>query len=391
MIIKTQNELETLCARLSAFPYITIDTEFLREKTYYPKLCLVQLSGPDKQAVAIDPIEGQFDYAPLYDLLLNENVLKIFHAGRQDLEIFYKMMGKVVTPFFDTQIAAMVCGYGDSVGYESLVRNITGQSLDKSVQFTNWSLRPLSQRQIDYALGDVTYLVQIYEHLAAELEKQGRTEWVFQEEAILASPATYDNHPENAWERIKMRSPRPKMLAILRELAAWRETKAQERDVPRTWIMRDETLADMAAQAPTDAAQLAKIRNMSEDMSKSATGQILVDLIKKASESDKSTWPQAEKKQVLPPTINSTVDVLKMLLKVECSEKGVATKLVASTEDLEQIAMDDNADVPAMKGWRFEMFGKDALELKKGRLAIGLKGNRITKYKVSGESEEHKR
>ena len=391
MSIKTQKELDDLCADLSRCPYITIDTEFLREKTFYPKLCLIQVSTPEKRAAAIDPLEGDFDLTPLFDLLLNERVLKVFHAGRQDLEIFYNLMGKVVTPFFDTQIAAMVCGYGDSVGYESLVRNITGESLDKSVQFTNWSNRPLSQKQIDYALGDVLFLVDIYEHLTAALDKRGRTEWVFQEEEILSDPATYENHPEKAWERIKLRSPKPRMLAILRELAAWREVKAQERDIPRTWIMRDETLADMAAQAPANAEQLSKIRNVSEDMAKGATGQILIDLIKKASASDKKTWPQVERKQALPPSVSGTVDVLKMLLKIECAEHGVATKLVASNEDLEAIAMNDNANVPAMQGWRYEIFGKDAVALKNGQLAIGLKGSRITKYKVSRESEEHER
>ena len=389
MIITEQKDLEEFCAGLAGLDFITIDTEFLREKTYYPKLCLVQVGTPDGRAAAIDPIEGQdMDLTPLFDLLCNAKLLKVIHAGRQDLEIFFRLTGKVVQPFFDTQIAAMVCGYGDSVGYESLVRNITGHSLDKSVQFTNWSNRPLSKRQVDYALGDVTYLVGIYKHLAAELAKRGRTDWVFQEEEILADPATYENHPENAWERIKLRSPKPKMLAILRELAAWRELRAQEKDIPRTWVMRDETLADMAAQAPRTPEDLAKIRNMSEEQAKGQTGQILLEAIGRALNSDKSTWPKPERKDPLPPTASNTVDILRMLLKIQCTEHGVASKLVASKEDIEAIALDDAADVPALRGWRFEIFGRDALALKKGDLAIGLKGSKITKYKVSKESAE---
>jgi ribonuclease D len=383
MIIQTQNELETLCRSLAGQPYFTIDTEFLREKTYYPKLCLVQVSGPDGNAAAIDPLVGNLDLSPLFALLADEKVLKIFHAGRQDLEIFYRLTGKVVHPFFDTQIAAMVCGYGDSIGYESLVRNITGNSLDKSVQFTDWSQRPLSKRQIDYALGDVTFLVQIYKHLSDELEKQGRTSWVYEEEEILAAPSTYENHPEDAWERIKLRSPKPKTLAVLRALAAWREVRAQDRDIPRTWVMRDETLADMAAQMPSTPEQLSKIRNMSADLANGSVGQMLLDIIEKALASDKKTWPQPGEKNFFPPTAAAMVDVLKLLLKVQSLEHGVASKLIASKEDIEAIAVEKEPDVPALKGWRYEIFGKDALELKKGQLAIGLKGSKISKYKVS--------
>jgi ribonuclease D len=389
MIIQNQDELNALCKGLAAQPYFTIDTEFLREKTYYPKLCLVQVSGPDGKAAAIDPLVGNLDLEPLYALLSNERVLKVFHAGRQDLEIFYRLTGKVVKPFFDTQIAAMVCGYGDSIGYESLVRNITGNSLDKSVQFTDWSQRPLSKRQIDYALGDVTYLVQIYKHMAEELEKQGRTEWVFEEEEILADPATYENHPEEAYQRIKMRSPKPKTLAVLRALASWREKRAQDRDIPRTWVMRDDTLADMAAQMPTSPEQLAKIRNMSTDFANGHIGQQLLQTIQEALASDKNTWPQPEQKNFFPHTATATVDVLKMLLKVQSLEHGVATKLIASKEDIEAIAIEKNPDVPALKGWRYEVFGKDAMELKKGQLAIGLKGTKITKYKVSKDLDSY--
>ncbi len=383
MIITDQEELTKLCQKLSVFPFITIDTEFLREKTYYPKLCLVQVSDPDGNAAAIDPLVGDLDLTPLFDLFLNKKVLKVIHSGRQDLEIFYNLTGKVVEPFFDTQIAAMVCGYGDSIGYENLVRGLTGQSLDKSVQFTDWSKRPLSKRQIDYALGDVIYLAQIYIKLKAELDKRGRTEWVFEEEGILANPETYNNAPEDSWKRIKLRSPKPHMLAVLRELAAWREKRAQDKDLPRNWIMRDETLADLAAQAPETVEQLKKIRGLSADMANGSMGKSLLDIIAKAAASDRATWPKPPERKVISPQATATIDILKMLLKIQSSEHGVAAKLIATSEEIEAIAMDPKPDVAPLRGWRLEVFGREALALKAGQIAIGLKGSKITKYNVS--------
>jgi ribonuclease D len=388
-LITDQKRLNEFCASLKGAPFIAIDTEFLREKTYYPKLCLVQVSGPDGHAKAIDPLEGGLDLSPLYELLYDPEILKVIHAGRQDLEIFYNLTKKVVDPIFDTQIAAMVCGYGDSVGYEALVRNITQHQLDKSAQFTDWSKRPLSERQIEYALGDVTHLIPVYKHLKSELEKRGRIEWVFEEEEILGDPKTYQNDPYVAYTRIKVKTPKPKTLAVLRELAAWREKQAQDRDIPKGWLMRDETLADMAAQMPRNEAQLKKIRGVSEDMAKGSMGRALLDVIEKALESDPKTWPQVEKRKPIPPNVAATVDILRMLMKVQCSEEGVATKLLASSEDLEALAQDDHADVPALKGWRFELFGREALALKHGHLAIGLKGSKIVKFKVSTETEVH--
>ncbi|MEZ5814818.1 MAG: ribonuclease D [Alphaproteobacteria bacterium] len=387
MLITEQKALKDFCASLLNEEFITVDTEFLREKTYYPKLCLIQVGAPDGRAMAIDPVEGALDLRPLFALLFDENILKVFHAARQDLEIFYNLTGKVVAPLFDTQIAAMVCGYGDSVGYENLVRNITGKGLDKSVQFTNWMNRPLSEKQINYALGDVTYLVDVYKHLSKALEKRGRTEWVFQEEEILMDPQTYANDPYEAWKRVKIKSPKPKTLAVLQELAAWREKRAQDKDLPKGWVMRDDTLADMAAQMPRNAAQLKKIRNMPGDMADSHHGKKLLELIKKAADSDSGGWPQPVKKKPTPPHIGAVMDILRMLLKVQCAEHGVATKLLISTEDLEALAMDDNADIPALKGWRYEVFGRDALAVKKGALAVGLKDSKIVKYKVNAETE----
>ena len=387
MLITEQTHLEEFCAPLKTCDFITVDTEFLREKTYYPKLCLIQIGNPNGEAAAIDPLAHGLDLSPVYDLLSDEKILKVFHAGRQDLEIFFNLTGKVVAPLFDTQIAAMVCGYGDSVGYENLVRNITGNSLDKSVQYTDWSNRPLSEKQIDYALGDVTWLVEVYEKLAAELEKRGRTAWVFQEEEILADPATYANDPYEAWQRVKVKSPKPKTLAVLREIAAWRERRAQEKDLPKSWVMRDETLADMAAQMPKDVKHLKKIRNMPSDLAESRHGKMLLDLINVAINSNPKNWPQPKKKKPVPPSVSATVDILRMLLKIQAAQHDVATKLLSSTEDLEAIAMDDDADVPALKGWRFEVFGREALAVKKGALAVGLKGSKIVKYKVDAQTD----
>lgn len=381
-ILKTSDEIASFCNALSACEFITIDTEFLREKTYYPKLCLVQISGPDKDARAIDPLIEGIDLSPLFALLRDESIMKVFHAGRQDLEIFYNLTGEVASPIFDSQIAAMVCGYGDSISYEKLVANITGGKVDKSSQFTDWSLRPLSDKQLNYALGDVTHLCDIYLHLKDVLEKRGRTDWVKQEDKILSNPATYENDPYKTWERIKIRSPKPRSLAILRELAALREQHAQKRNIPKTWVVRDDALADMAGQAPRNKKQLAKIRNVSKDMAEGKMGDRFLEAIERALSSPQETWPKPKKRKSLQPTAIAVVDILKMLLKVISTENEVASKIIASSSDLEEIALDDNADVPALNGWRREVFGQHALDVKHGKLAIGLKNGKIAKLPI---------
>ena len=381
-ILTKSKDVAELCQELSKHEFITIDTEFLREKTYYPKLCLIQLSGPNKEAVAIDPLEEGIDLNPLFDLLANEKVLKVFHSGRQDLEIFYNMTGKVVTPIFDTQVAAMVCGYGDSVGYEKIVRQVTGGQIDKSSQFTDWSLRPLSDKQLNYALGDVTHLCDVYLHLKEELEKRGRIKWVFQEEEILNDPATYENDPEKAWERVKIRSPKPKTLVVLKALAAWRERQAQKRDVPKNWVVRDDALVDMANQAPCNVKQLTKIRNLSKDVAEGRIGEQLLEVIETALKTPKQDWPTPKKKPQLSSDATAVIDILKMLLKIQSAQHDVAAKIIASAADIEKIAMDDDANVPALKGWRREVFGDDALAVKHGKLAIGLKNGDITKIPI---------
>ena len=380
MLITSQNALERFCNTLKGAEFITVDTEFLREKTYYPKLCLIQIAGPGKNAAAIDTLAPGLDLSPVFTLLHDPAVLKVFHAGRQDLEIFFTLTGKVVSPLFDTQIASMVCGYGDQIGYESLVRDIAKANLDKSVQFTDWSRRPLSDRQIEYAVGDVVHLVDIYHHLRRELEKRGRTAWVFQEEEILLSPATYQNPPEDAWKRIKIKTPKPKTLAILRELAAWREREAQRKNLPRGWIFKDETLADMAAQAPQSAAELARIRGVSAEAASGRTGAALIEVIQSAASSPKDQWPAIPKRKILSPEASATADILKMLLKIQAALHDVAPRLIADGEDLELLAEHAAPDIPALKGWRRDVFGADALALKSGHIAIGLKNGKIEKF-----------
>lgn len=381
-ILQTSKDIADFCNKLSGEEFITIDTEFLREKTYFPKLCLVQLSGPDKDARAIDPLMDDIDLSPLFDLLANKNVLKVFHSGRQDLEIFFNLTGKVVEPIFDTQVAAMVCGFGDSISYEKLVNNITEGKVDKSSQFTDWSARPLTDKQLNYALGDVTHLCDIYLHLKEVLDKRGRTKWVLQEDKILSDPATYENDPYKAWERVKIRSPKAKNLAILREVAAIREKQAQKRNIPKSWVFRDEVIASIAVQAPTNKKQLAKIRNMPKDIAEGRLGEKLLAAVEKAISTPQSEWPQPKQRKHIPPQITCVVDILKMLLKIASTENEVASKLIANSSDLEEIALDDDADVPALKGWRREIFGEDALAIKHGKLAIGLKDEKITKFPI---------
>ncbi len=381
-IITESKALAEFCATLKNCDFITVDTEFLREKTYYPKLCLVQVSCPNQNAKAIDPLADGIDLSPLFDLLNDTNILKVFHAGRQDLEIFYNLMGKVPAPVFDTQIAAMVCGYGDSIGYDRLVHNITGTQIDKSSQFTDWSLRPLSEKQINYALGDVTYLCDVYHGLMGELDKRGRADWVRQEDKSLTDPAAYENDPYETWKRVKIRSPRPKNLIVLRELAAWREVTAQKRNIPKPWVMKDDTLADMASQLPTSLKGLSKIRNLSKEYSKADKGQELLDLIQKALNTPRDTWPIPKKRKQLSAKVMATIDVLKLLLKITSLEHEVASKILANADDIEAIALSDEADVAALKGWRREVFGDDAIAVKHGRLAIGLEDGKVKKFKI---------
>lgn len=380
MIIKTQDHLNRVCAELSQKPYITIDTEFLRDKTFYSRLCLVQLAAPDFDAVAIDPIEFDLDLTPFNDLMHNQNVLKVFHAARQDLEIFYFMNGKVPHPIFDTQVAAMVCGYGDSIAYNKLVQDVTGQALEKNAQFTDWSRRPLTDKQLTYALNDVIYLRDVYEALEKRLIAQKRHHWVEQEMDILTSAETYEMPVEEMWQRIKIRSDKPEVMAILRELAIWREELARKKDVPRNRIMKDEALADIALYMPKDLNGLSRIRNVPSDAVKNHIGKTLLELVEKARKSDKATWPKIKRGKPFPREATPILEMLKLLLKINASEEQVAAKLITNISELESIACGDEAEVNALKGWRLEVFGRDALALKNGEVSLGIKDGQIHKF-----------
>lgn len=382
MIIQNQTELNALCEALARGPYLTIDTEFLRDKTYFPRLCLLQMAGPGVDAAAIDPFIEGLDWEPVRALMANQNVLKVFHACRQDIEIFWHLYKELPTPIYDTQVAAMVCGFGDQVAYNALVRELTGHELEKNAQFTDWSRRPLSPKQIRYALDDVVYLREVYEKLHARLVKQGREQWVFEEMEVLNSPRTYQNPPLEAWKRIKVRSDRPDVLALLRALAAWREEQAVSRDVPRSRILKDETLADIAMYKPRDEDSLLQIRSLPSDLAKGKVGKMVLDIVNATLESPKEEWPRVPRKEPFPKHAQGTLEMLKMLLRINCADEDVAAKLVADTEDLEAMAIESDPDVAAMHGWRYEVFGKDAMDLKSGKIALRLERGRVKKVAV---------
>ncbi len=368
-LITDTNTLASFCGRLACAPFVAVDTEFIREKTYWSQVCLVQIAGA-KEACCIDPLAPGLDLNPLCGLMANRRVLKIFHAARQDIEILLEMTGAIPTPLFDTQVAAMVCGFGDSVGYETLVNKLTKAHIDKSVRFTDWSQRPLLARQIQYALADVTHLTTIYEHLRLRLEREGRLSWLEEEMATLTDPATYRVDPCEAWRRLKPRSSSPRFLAVLRELAAWRETEAQNRNLPRQRILRDEALVEVAAITPGTLAELGRARLLPRSSAEGRRGEEILDAVTRGAVLSIDQCPVLPERTPLPNGMAAVVDLLRVLLKMKCDQHDVAQKLVASTEDLEKIAIDDNANVPALQGWRREVFGIDALRVKHGTVAL---------------------
>jgi ribonuclease D len=375
-LITTTEDLAQACARLGKSAYVTVDTEFLRESTYYPQLCVLQMASPD-EAVVVDALADGLDLKPFFDLMANEKVMKVFHAARQDIEIVWHRAGLIPHPIFDTQVAAMVLGYGDSISYDQLVQRITGDTIDKSNRFTDWTRRPLSKAQIDYAVSDVTHLRDVYRKLSADLEKRGRTDWLREEMDILTSPDTYRMDPENAWQRLRARVRKPKELAVLIEIAAWREREAKARDVPRGRILKDDVVADIAVQAPTTIERLSSLRSLPKGFERSKWGQEIPDLVKKALARDPKTLPAIERQK---PAANGAaiVELLKVLLRMTSERHAVASKVIATVDDLEKIAADDQADVPALKGWRRELFGDKALALKAGRLALAIEKGRVT-------------
>jgi len=374
-LIVTTAELAEVCARMARHPYVTVDTEFLRESTYYPLLCVAQMASPD-EAVVIDALAPGIDLAPFFTLMTDENVCKVFHAARQDIEIVWNMAGKIPHPIFDTQVAAMVLGYGDSIAYDALVQRITGDAIDKSHRFTDWSRRPLSEAQIFYARSDVTHLRDVYLKLAADLQKRERTSWVEAEMEVLTSPETYRADPARAWERLRTRARKPKDLAVLMEVAAWREREAQTRDVPRSRVLKDDVVGDIATQAPTTIERLGSMRSLPKGFERSRWGPEIVAAVQRGLERDPKTLPRLERFRPAPNGA-AIVELLKVLLRMTAERHGVAAKVIATVDDLEQIAADDEADVAAPKGWRRELFGDKALALKQGKLALAMEKGRV--------------
>jgi ribonuclease D len=375
-LIDDTETLADFCAQLSGSPYITIDTEFIRDRTYWPNLCLVQLANHDV-ARAVDPLAEGIDLSPLADLLANQNVIKVFHAARQDVEIFVQQNNVVPSPMFDTQIAAMVCGFGDSVGYDRLVEKLAGARIDKSSRFTDWSRRPLSDKQIGYALDDVTHLLSVYEALCRQLEKSNRAHWLEEEMAVLTNTATYQQSPDEVWRRLKVRSRNPQYLGVVKTVSAWRETEAQRRNMPRGHVLRDEAIQELAAEMPDQISSLSRLRAVSRGLAEGPAGEELLAAVRRGRDLPSDEVPKPAAQVVLPRGMGPLIDLLKVLLKTKCEAHDVAQKLVATVADLERIAVDDNADVAALRGWRKEIFGDDALDLKHGRLAMTARGKRV--------------
>src|SRR5271155_745783 len=374
--ITTTPELAAACRRMAAHPFVTVDTEFLRETTYYPLLCVAQMASPD-EAVVIDALAPGIDLAPFYALMADETVMKVFHAARQDIEIVWHAAKLIPHPIFDTQVAAMVLGYGDSISYDQLVQRITGDSLDKSHRFTDWTRRPLSDAQLTYAISDVTHLRDVYLALVEDLKKRGRADWVQDEMQILTSPETYRMDPDSAWQRLKTRARKPRELAVLIEVAAWREREAQARDVPRSRVLKDEVIGDIAVQAPTTTEKLKNLRSLPKGFERSRWGEAIVAAVERGLDRDVKTLPLHARAQ---PVTNgaAVVELLKVLLRMVSERHHVAAKVIATVDDLERLAGDDEADVPALHGWRRELFGDKALALKHGKLALAVEKGRVT-------------
>ena len=375
-LILDTKALADFCENLANDAFITVDTEFLRETTYYPKLCLIQIAG-EKAAALIDPLAKGLDLKPFYELMTDENVLKVFHAARQDIEIFVNEAGLVPSPVFDTQIAAMVCGFGDQVGYEAIVRKLAKAQIDKSAQFTDWSRRPLSQRQMTYALSDVTHLRTVYERLRDEIDKEGRGDWLAGDLEELADPNTYRVDPEQSWRRIKARIQSKKQQATLMAVAAWREREAQAKNVPRGRIIKDEAVAEIAIQVPQNKEALHQLRLLPRGSADSVIGKGILAAVAEGLARDPASIPAAKGRgEEMTSSQEAAAEVLKLALKIVSERENVAPKLIANSSDIDAIAMSDEADVPAMHGWRRAIFGELALQLKHGKALIGMESGR---------------
>lgn len=374
-LITTTQELTEVCARMARHPYVTVDTEFLRETTFWPKLCVVQLAT-DEEAVAVDALAEGLDLAPFFALMGDRAVLKVFHAARQDVEIIWNLARMIPAPLFDTQVAAMVCGYGDQVAYGELAQSIAKVTLDKSSRFTDWTRRPLSDAQIDYAIADVTHLRPIYRFLHAKLERTGRLPWLIDEMATLTSAETYAQEPAKAWERFRHRARKPRDLAVLMEICAWREHEAQSRDVPRSRILKDDVMIEVALAAPKTVDALGNMRAFPRGMERSKAGSEILAAIERGLARDPKTLPRIERER-RGNGGGATVELLKVLLRQVSERHGVAARMIATIEDLEAIAQNDDADTQTLKGWRRDLFGARALELKHGKLALTVENGKV--------------
>ncbi|MEZ5666235.1 MAG: ribonuclease D [Alphaproteobacteria bacterium] len=376
-MITDTDALAEACRGFAGEPYVAVDTEFMRESTYWPRLCLVQVGGA-AETVLIDPLADGIDLAPLFALMADTNIIKVLHAARQDLEIFLHLAGVLPTPLYDTQVAAMVCGFGDQVAYDALVTKLTGKTIDKGSRFTDWSLRPLSDNQLSYAAADVIHLRPVYEKLLARIGRTGREAWVRQEMDRLTEPSLYLVDPAEAWRRLKLRNPKPQFLNVLRELAAFREVEARGRDVPRNRLVRDEALVEIASRHPETVADLARTRGVSQGLASGAIGRGLIEAVQRGLKVPTKEAPKLEPRPKLPEGTGAAVDLLKVLLRLRCEAHGVAAKLVATVDDLEQIAaFGEAAETDALTGWRGELFGADALRLVRGELALSFRNQKI--------------
>jgi ribonuclease D len=376
-MIETTADLAAACKELAKSDFITIDTEFLRETTFWPELCLIQMASPTVE-VLVDPLAKDIDLAPFFELMANPDVLKVFHAARQDIEIIFNRGNLIPHPIFDTQVAAMVCGFGDSVSYDQLISRTKNVHIDKSSRFTDWSRRPLSDKQLEYALADVTHLRDAYLYLKAELEREGRASWLREEMDVLESRETYDIHPDDAWQRLKLRLRKPQELAILKYVAAWREREARSRNVPRSRVLKDDAIYEIAQQQPKDTEALGRLRTIPKGWERSATGGAVLEAVNTALALPRSEMPHVPRQAQPPEGAAAAVELLKVLLKLISEKHGVAPKVIANSDDLDRIAAEgETADVAAMNGWRRDLFGEPALQLIRGEIALRFAGRKV--------------
>ncbi len=383
-IINKTDALAQACAQMAQSDFLTIDTEFIRETTFWPELCLIQMATADVEVI-VDPLSKSLDLQPFFDLMADTSVVKVFHAARQDIEIIYHLGNLIPHPIFDTQVAAMVCGFGDSVSYDQLVQRTSGAQIDKTSRFTDWRQRPLSDKQLKYALADVTHLRDVYHQLRQRLDAEGRAHWVKEEMDILESPATYDLHPEDAWRRLRMRVRKPRELAIMKSVAAWREREARERNVPRRRVLKDDAIYEIAQQQPTDTAALGKLRTVARGWERSQAGQSVIRAVQSAMEIPKEELPRLPRPTQPPEGAAAASELLKVLLKLTVEKYGVAPKIIANADDLERLAAEgEEAEVAALNGWRRELFGEKALQLLRGEMALRFVDRKVEAVELAG-------